>query len=378
MKVFGEIAMGAPFIFAPDEYRKGSGPREPADLVWACNGCVVLIYLTRKKDAARAQQHNMQQVHGWLRAWRTLGQTLDGHNRYGPFSIDSADARYPHVVVLSVIECDDAIAEYHHAETRALGVTMFATVPLGAIAYLARMHASMLDVLHILDWLRVRHATAIPEADLLAGIAGYHAAAWRVSGADTAWAPDAHDPYLVIDHLLYSMRALAPESFEQPSTVQGQGARGGPHGETLSGMLPMASVFGDLTLHESLWVAVQIKETIDAFQARARQPDRPPQTGQVLLQHVPLTHYDITLCAVAATGPGPAPDIVFERLDDFARQHDRTGAGRFGPAIKLFVRERPPSLVNAIPVVPPQPSPSATEIFLDRCRAEQSTGSGRA
>jgi hypothetical protein len=79
MKVFGEFAMGAPFIFVPDKYGKGSGNREPADLVWACNGCVVLIYLTRTGDACRAQLHNVRQAKGWLRAWRDLKRPLRPH-----------------------------------------------------------------------------------------------------------------------------------------------------------------------------------------------------------------------------------------------------------------------------------------------------------
>ncbi|HET8626022.1 MAG TPA: hypothetical protein VFL91_01295, partial [Thermomicrobiales bacterium] len=165
-KLFCEMAMGMPFVFVPDKYDKGSARREPADLVWACNGCLVLIYLSRMKRASKARQHNARQIKGWIRAWRSLGQVLRGRNQYGPIAIHAGDTRYPHVVILSIIECSDATAEYHYAETQALGVTMFATVPLSAIAHLSHMHASMLDVFHVLDWLRVRHTAAITETEI--------------------------------------------------------------------------------------------------------------------------------------------------------------------------------------------------------------------
>jgi hypothetical protein len=58
-------------------------------------------------------------------------------------------------------------------------------------------------------------------------------------------------------------------------------------------------------------------------------------------------------------------------LDRFVRDRDRTGAKRFCPAILLFVRSEPPAFVSAIPMVPPLSSPTATEAFLDRWRAEQ-------
>ncbi|HEX5355531.1 MAG TPA: hypothetical protein VFW93_04915 [Aquabacterium sp.] len=79
-------SFGAPFLFIPRKYRKGSAHREPADLAWLCNGLVALFYFTRSTAALDQQvEHNLRQAKGYLRLWRTGDATyaLRGKNRFG-------------------------------------------------------------------------------------------------------------------------------------------------------------------------------------------------------------------------------------------------------------------------------------------------------
>ena len=50
LKEFAEHSLAAPFVFAPDnQVRKN---QEPADLVWACNNCIILMFMTERKEYA--------------------------------------------------------------------------------------------------------------------------------------------------------------------------------------------------------------------------------------------------------------------------------------------------------------------------------------
>ncbi|HET8627901.1 MAG TPA: hypothetical protein VFL91_10800, partial [Thermomicrobiales bacterium] len=175
----------------------------------------------------------------------------------------------------------------------------------------------------------------------------------------------------VIDHFLYSLRALAPEAFRDLREMLGDINPADKELNRATDALLVARVFGDLTLFESLCIAVQLKKTIDAFVVRAADSSRPPRTAQIILQHLPLTHYDMTLCLVSADGPHPREETALSALEDFARQHDRTGARPWGPALVVFVKEQGASFIHAIPIVLSQILPSATELFLDRVRSEQ-------
>jgi hypothetical protein len=376
MGLFSKLAMGEPFFFIPDKYRRGQSPREPADLVWACNGCVVFIYLCRLKDARKSMEHNLRQAKGWLRAWRTLGQVAKGRNSHNTFSIGSTDAPYPHVVILSVIECADAMGIYHRDEVATLGVTMCATIPLSAVACLTGMHASMLDVLHIVDWLRVRHAGAILERDVLSGIAGYHAAAWQASGAHDAWPVNETDPeaaanHFMIDDFLHTMSMLPLERLRNPTRVDGPVDDKDLFASYVANAMHAARLFSDLTLVETLWLATRVKHCIERVRARVADPTRPPNTSPYYLEHVALHRYDFTLSAVDGDGHGPPGAVAAEMMLQFSRSHDRTGANRLGPCIHLLTDSKPPSFGCALVAIGPQPPPSATEVFLDRVRAEQ-------
>jgi hypothetical protein len=152
VKLLMERSMGAPFIFAPDKYRKGNAVREPADLAWACNGCVLLFFMQATSNASsKAIQHNLAQAKGWMRVWRN-GQPLTGKNPARDFSVDYRDV--PHVVIVSVIDTADAGLRYHADEAHALGVSRCATISQTALHMLANRSASMRDVIHVIESVR--------------------------------------------------------------------------------------------------------------------------------------------------------------------------------------------------------------------------------
>jgi hypothetical protein len=379
MRLFFKLAMGDPFLFLPATYRKGSAQREPADLVWAANGCVVLAYLCRMTNAARAERHNLTQARGWLRGWRTLGVPLEGENDHTRFNIRHGSEDFTHTVVLSIIEAPDAYARFDLTELSGLGVTLSATLPLSVVARFARMHASIPDVCRFVDLLRSEHPGPVGEADVLASVDAYHEAAWRTSGADAAWRDDETDPTEIADrrfldgflHTISTLplRQLAGRA-DAGGTPRSDSTAASSHVEA---SIPAARLFADLDLRQTLWLALRIKGGMDRRRQRVADRSRPPNTAPLILEHVPLDHYDLTLCAVSADGGRPRVDKALAQLDRFARDHDRTGTGRVGPILTLLVGQDP-SRSGVMGLVGSLPSLTALQLMLDRVRAGQAAG----
>jgi len=96
-----EASLGAPFLFEPDQYRTGSGLREPADLAWVCRRTVFLFNMTAGKKSPDHQiEHNMKQLLGWLRIWSS-GRSLTGTNQWQSFSINVDDV--DQIVLLAIV-----------------------------------------------------------------------------------------------------------------------------------------------------------------------------------------------------------------------------------------------------------------------------------
>lgn len=159
VKSFSERSFGAPFIFSPEDWKKGKGTREPADLVWACNQCVVLFYMrSRQKihtdeyifEERRREdiRHNFNQARGSIDEWRNDERTINGQNSYGSFSIKFSDYKY--LGVISVIDCDKKFGQYHYDQEKELNVSFCATLPQTAVEILAKIGASIVDLLIIL------------------------------------------------------------------------------------------------------------------------------------------------------------------------------------------------------------------------------------
>lgn len=197
LQQIGETSLGRQFVFEPANYRKGSGSREPADLVWACNNCIVLMYMALRKHKRRKPdahafirkeliKHNLKQAKGWLSEWRNNGQLLTGHNATRQFSIAPAD--YQHVVVLSVLDCGDNLGEYHQDYADALNVTLCATVPHTALIEIARIGGGLIEVLILIGSLRGLAYLGIPPVcDALWVVRENHTQALQYADPERKW-----------------------------------------------------------------------------------------------------------------------------------------------------------------------------------------------
>jgi hypothetical protein len=174
-------SLGAPFLFEPDSYRKGSAIREPADLAWLCRDTLFLFNMQAgRATCAQQTEHNMSQLHGWLRMW-SLGSRLQGANEWQTFdlAIDEVGA----IVLLSVVHSADARLEVHpppfavprnKAEARVLART---TVPTSVLLELAHRGGSALDLADLI--LRVHGLEApVTEEEALRFVVEHHEAAF--------------------------------------------------------------------------------------------------------------------------------------------------------------------------------------------------------
>jgi hypothetical protein len=154
-----QATIGANFAFEPDEYRKGNAKREPADLVWACNNCIILMYMAQRKHKQRTVEahaqmrqalikHNLGQAKGWLTEWRGGTQPLKGENARQSFHIKYGD--FQHIVVLSVLDCGDDSGYYHQSFVEQTGVALCATLSQDVILSLLSIGGSMYDLLSLI------------------------------------------------------------------------------------------------------------------------------------------------------------------------------------------------------------------------------------
>lgn len=160
---FAQKSMGAPFVFTPEEYRKGNSVREPADLVWACNNCIFLFYLTSRENnkeaidsviEGRVQKmikHNISQAKGWLQEWRD-GKPIIGMNKYNSFEIYYDDYKYK--IVLSIVDYSNSEGSYHNDYCDILGVDLCATISQKSFQYLTQVNASALDFILLINDLK--------------------------------------------------------------------------------------------------------------------------------------------------------------------------------------------------------------------------------
>lgn len=150
-----KYSVGSAFVFEPDEYRKGNATREPADLVWHCNGCTVLIYMryyqngkgvTRNQDKSRrCSKHNLDQACGWIKEWKG-GRNLVGKNNYQEFAITHSTQE--HIAVLSLVDGHNCLAKCHDDFAREHGLTCCCTVPQNVVEELVKLGASSIDLIH--------------------------------------------------------------------------------------------------------------------------------------------------------------------------------------------------------------------------------------
>lgn len=153
-----EHSMGADFVFAPNLYSKGSkGKREPADIVWACNNCIILMTMTKSRASSEKMfKHNMGQLKGWLRIWKT-GEILRGNSHNTKYEIAYHDFDFK--ILISVVDGRNATAEYHNdlkneLNNKGYEVTACITIPQLAMVYLAHNGGSTRDLLNFIKALK--------------------------------------------------------------------------------------------------------------------------------------------------------------------------------------------------------------------------------
>jgi hypothetical protein len=179
LKELAQHSLAAEYVFQPD--RPLRTKNEPADLVWACNGCVILMYMqapgasgsTKKKPGLCQKQtkHNLSQAKKWMRTWKS-GINLQGHNGFRTFCLTYDNKT--HIIVISVVQCHDAVAVFHDQEADKMGVLCCVTLPQVAFELLAHAGGTVLDILILLDMMRHRwKASPVPEQDVLDMIKRY-------------------------------------------------------------------------------------------------------------------------------------------------------------------------------------------------------------
>ena len=160
INAFAENSMGASFVFAPDVHYKGGKshrPKEPADMVWACNNCIVLMAMTESGGTAEKMfSHNMLQLKGWMRFWKE-GLRLTGQNTSSSFSIGFNDYRYK--ILISVVHGRHASAEYHENFTNELNAKGYrikacVTIPQEVMVYIGNHNGSARDLLNFIQSLK--------------------------------------------------------------------------------------------------------------------------------------------------------------------------------------------------------------------------------
>ncbi|MES2460947.1 MAG: hypothetical protein V4671_10210 [Armatimonadota bacterium] len=148
-------SLGMPFLFEPLDYRSGKTLAKPCDLVWACNGCIILFSLI---DSARSREkmarHNFNHLKAWYRDWQS-GRRLKGRNLCSSFDIPFD--QYPYKVFLSVVKGPEATSELNPGAFGDLEVVedpqqaLCATVSQNVLEYIAENAGGPLDLLQFIE-----------------------------------------------------------------------------------------------------------------------------------------------------------------------------------------------------------------------------------
>ena len=339
-------SMAAPFVFAPDVFKKGkNSEREPADLVWACNNCVILMYMTEsRRSADDAIKHNLNQAKGWLKEWKN-GRRLTGSNRWRGFSIKYGQALY--VIVLSIIK-HHGVAVFYEEKAKELGVTCCATLPQSAIQFLTAMGGSSLDLMLVLKGLRDAHgARPIDENAVREMIFGHRGGSLELMKFDSSW-PGVLSPARlneVLKPILNSRRQAAVVSPCSPAQVS-------------IDMDGLQDVLNDICLAEFYRLAADLRHGVDIIGARS-------SPSHSLLTIRKLFGYDCALCLMPDRKHVLDLPAYFATLfGQWRKWYDQVENGgiRWGPWIALECNQRSVSVAT----LKPRPMPSTTEKLLEK------------
>jgi hypothetical protein len=324
-----EHSMAAPFVFLADEWKKKSGNnREPADLVWFCNGVAILMYMcTRKdyghpvKDARKCQEtidHNLRQSEGWMKEW-SAGRPLIGSNEFRRFEVRRQDAR--HVIVLSIVESAADIAEFYDERAKDLGVTACVTLPHKFITTLIEFGGSTLDLVHLIRSLKNRGRLSQQEGVAL--LHRFRKNCCIAGGINLLW------PSGKFDSRFYEVSQLVDDVRSQKPKLPSLGDQLDSYIENCRA--PVGEILTDLHLLEYYRIVGELRVMIDhARQELARG------LPTVLEKVVELSHHDLGLCVF--------PGFVHSKVDmspyimsmiNTWIQREESGQIRHGPRLMV-------------------------------------------
>lgn len=323
IRQLSERSLAAPFVFVPDNTQVGND--EPADLVWACNNCIIVMYMQGKEvhlddgKNIRARQkainHNLAQAKRWIRAWKN-GKYLMGTNGFHTFCLKYDPNCY--LIVLSIIHCGNPVAIFHEEEANKLGVFCCATLPQSAIQALASVGGTSLDLLAIIDEVR-KHSkgNVLSEAMVSAIIASYARACWDSSNLGEFW-PN----YQVDDRFHEASYAIL--TARRRKALEGSGEAT----PNWIGMADLNDVFNDIFLAEFFCVTKHV-----AFAIRTTQDN--DKTIDTMFSNLRLNMYDFGLCI----GSGMSQDAL-NHVARIWKQEIDSGKMRYGPIVVFDSQSR--------------------------------------
>lgn len=155
VSLFSEHSFGAPFIFAPDEYKKGNATREPADLICACNNTIFLIYAKRKNNIKNKLtgeiilkrrktliKKNIGQLEGWLREWKN-GRNITGKNDFRSFNISFGE--YHNIIGIGIIDYTEDFGIFHKELTHKLNLKYCVSLSNDSFIKIFKLGFSLFD-----------------------------------------------------------------------------------------------------------------------------------------------------------------------------------------------------------------------------------------
>ena len=298
---FTQFSLGARFIFPPDEWKKGGATREPADLVWACNDCVILMYMAGAKRTKcenrnkikrnKAINHNLKQAEGWLKEWRK-GRLLEGRNGYSSYTIKYND--YKHIVVLSIIDIANGIASYHIDAEKKLSVTMCATLPQSSIEELAKSGATAIDLIILLSRLKSIKGE-VKQSDLIKCLQVDREKIIKDVDPEAKWVkPNTDKTFAILQKILHLLREVGPKPINTNNTD----------------IEFIAKVFNDLIYQDFMKLLISLAELIEVIKI---------DWNYIGIQKVALVYYDIIIVVTDIANSKDAATKAFDIANENSR-----------------------------------------------------------